>query len=188
MSDDTMAPPTTPQQDGPAASAATDGLRDRRAVLRCAAMVALAGASAPILAACGGSDNAGSSTPSATGSAPSASTPTSGASSSAPSSSAPASGGTVLGPTSDIPVGGGKVFTDAKVVVTQPTAGQYKGFSAICTHQGNPVGSVENGQIVCPFHGSRFKIADGSVANGPATSPLPAVKVAVQGTNIVQSA
>ena len=98
MSDDTMAPPTTPQQDGPAASAATDGLRDRRAVLRCAAMVALAGASAPILAACGGSDNAGSSTPSATGSAPSASTPTSGA----PFSSAPASGGTVLGPTSEI--------------------------------------------------------------------------------------
>jgi nitrite reductase/ring-hydroxylating ferredoxin subunit len=193
MSDDTMAPPTTPQQDGTAANAATDGLRDRRAVLRCAAVVALAGASAPILAACGGSDNAGSSTPSATGSAPSASTPTSGASSSAPSSSAPSSsapagGGTVLGPTSDIPVGGGKVFTDAKVVVTQPAAGQYKGFSAICTHQGNPVGSVENGQIVCPFHGSRFKIADGSVANGPATAPLPAVKVAVQGSNIVQSA
>ncbi|TDW22208.1 Rieske (2Fe-2S) protein [Kribbella kalugense] len=191
MSDDTMAPPTTPQQDGPAASPATDGLRDRRAVLRCAAMVALAGASAPILAACGGSDNAGSSTPSstgsATGSAP-ATTPTSGASSSAPSSSAPAGGGTVLGPTSEIPVGGGKVFTDAKVVVTQPTAGQFKGFSAICTHQGNPVGSVEDGQIVCPFHGSRFKIADGSVANGPATSPLPAVNVAVQGANIVQSA
>ena len=65
-----------------------------------------------------------------------------GPSSSAPSSSAPAGGGTVLGPTSDVPVGGGMVFKDAKVVVTQPTAGQYKGFSAICTHQGNPIGSV----------------------------------------------
>ncbi|MEV5961371.1 Rieske (2Fe-2S) protein [Kribbella sp. NPDC051952] len=187
MSDDTMAP-TTPQQ---TPQPAPDNLRDRRSVLRCAAIAALAGASAPILAACGGSDDAGGSTgsssaPSATGSS---SAPTSTApSSSAPSSSAPAGGGTVLGPVSDVPVGGGKVFADAKVVVTQPTAGQYKGFSAICTHQGNPVGSVENGQIVCPFHGSRFKIADGSVANGPATAPLPAVSVAVEGSNIVQSA
>jgi nitrite reductase/ring-hydroxylating ferredoxin subunit len=94
----------------------------------------------------------------------------------------------VLGPVSDVPVGGGKVFTDAKVVVTQPTAGQYKGFSAVCTHQGNIVGSVEDGQIVCPFHNSHFKITDGSVASGPAQSPLPAVNVAVEGTNIVQSA
>jgi nitrite reductase/ring-hydroxylating ferredoxin subunit len=89
---------------------------------------------------------------------------------------------------SDVPVGGGKVFTDAKVVVTQPTAGQYKGFSAICTHQGNPVGSVADGQIICPFHQSHFSIADGSPVSGPAQSPLPAVSVAVEGSNIVQSA
>lgn len=192
MSDDTMAP-ATPQQTEAVPGAAADGVRDRRTVLRCAAMAALVGASAPILAACGGSDNAGgSSTPSTSGSAattPSASAPSSSApSSSAPSSSAPAGGGTVLGPVSDVPVGGGKVFTDAKVVVTQPTAGQYKGFSAVCTHQGNIVGSVQDGQIVCPFHNSHFKITDGSVTSGPAQSPLPAVNVAVQGTNIVQSA
>jgi nitrite reductase/ring-hydroxylating ferredoxin subunit len=198
MSDDTMAPATTsqqttPQQAGPAAKAA-DGLRDRRTVLRCAAMVALAGASAPILAACGGSNDASGSgtTPSASGSssAPSASSSASSSapSSSAPSSSAPASGGTVLGPVSDVPVGGGKVFTDAKVVVTQPTAGQYKGFSAVCTHQGNPIGSVEGGQIVCPFHNSHFSITDGSPVSGPAQTALPAVNVKVEGTNIVESA
>jgi Rieske Fe-S protein len=185
MSDDTMAP-TTPQQ-------APDGgpeLRDRRSVLRCAALVALVGGSAPLLAACGGSDDAGSAG-GTQGSAPATGTST-GSTPSAPSSSAsssaPAGGGTVLGPTSDVPVGGGKIYADAKVVVTQPSAGQYKGFSAICTHQGNPVGSIQDGQIVCPFHGSRFKIADGSVAQGPATAPLPAVNVAVQGSNIVQSA
>ncbi len=187
MSDDTMAPATTEQQAKPAAKAA-DGLRDRRTVLRCAAMVALAGASAPLLAACGGDDAAGGgTTPSASGSssAPSAS---SSASSSAPSSSAPAGGGSVLGPVSDVPVGGGKVFTDAKVVVTQPTAGQYKGFSAVCTHQGNPIGSVENGQIICPFHQSHFSITDGSPVSGPAQTALPAVNVKVEGTNIVESA
>lgn len=193
MSDDTMAPATTEQQATPAARAA-DGLRDRRTVLRCAAMAALVGASAPILAACGGSDDAagGGTTPSASGSssAPSASSSASSSapSSSAPSSSAPASGGSVLGPVSDVPVGGGKVFTDAKVVVTQPTAGQYKGFSAVCTHQGNPIGSVENGQIICPFHQSHFSITDGSPVSGPAQTALPAVNVKVEGSNIVESA
>ncbi|TDO52109.1 nitrite reductase/ring-hydroxylating ferredoxin subunit [Kribbella sp. VKM Ac-2571] len=184
MSDDTMAPATTPPQADGTAKAA-DGLRDRRSVLRCAAMVALAGASAPILAACGGSDDAsgGGTTPSASGSSSAPS-----ASSSAPSSSAPAGGGAVLGPASDVPVGGGKVFTDAKVVVTQPTAGQYKGFSAVCTHQGNPIGSVEGGQIVCPFHNSHFSITDGSPVSGPAQTALPAVNVKVEGGNIVESA
>jgi nitrite reductase/ring-hydroxylating ferredoxin subunit len=176
MSDDTMAPATS-----------ADGeLRDRWTVLRCAAMAALVGAGAPILAACGGSDDAsgGGTTPSASGSssAPNASASPSGSA----SSSAPASGGAVLGPASDVPVGGGAVFKDAKVVVTQPTAGQYKGFSAVCTHQGNPIGSVENGQIVCPFHNSHFSITDGSPVSGPAQTALPAVNVKVEGSNIVQ--
>jgi nitrite reductase/ring-hydroxylating ferredoxin subunit len=80
------------------------------------------------------------------------------------------------------------VFSDAKVVVTQPTAGQYKGFSAVCTHQGNPIGSVEGGQIICPFHNSHFSISDGSPVSGPAQTALPAVNVKVEGSNIVQSA
>jgi nitrite reductase/ring-hydroxylating ferredoxin subunit len=175
---DTTAPQSTPE---------VDALRDRRSVLRCAAIAALAGASAPLLAACGGSDDAGSSGTTGTSSAPASTTPTTGTSTT-PSATGTAGGGTVLGPTSDVPVGGGKVFTDAKVVVTQPTAGQYKGFSAVCTHQGNPIGSVEGGQIVCPFHNSHFSITDGSPVSGPAQTALPAVNVAVQGSNIVQSA
>jgi nitrite reductase/ring-hydroxylating ferredoxin subunit len=168
---------------------AIETLRNRRSVLRGAAAAGLAGICAPLLAACGGSDDAGG-TPSggasSSGSAPT-SAPTS-APSSAGSSTPPASGGAVLGPVSDVPVGGGKVFADAKVVVTQPTAGQYKGFTAVCTHQQNTVGSVEDGKIVCPFHGSKFNIADGSVANGPARNPLAAVNVSVEGGNIVAPA
>jgi nitrite reductase/ring-hydroxylating ferredoxin subunit len=191
MSDDTMAPPTPQSTE---AAPAPEDVRDRRTVLRCAALAALVGASAPILAACGGGDDtAGGGTSSSapttgTSSAPTTGTssaPTSGTSSAPPSS---ASGGTVLGPVSDVPVGGGKIFEDAKVVVTQPAAGQFKGFSAVCTHQGNPVGSIEGGQIVCPFHGSHFSISDGSPTSGPAQRPLPAINVAVEGSNIVQSA
>jgi Rieske Fe-S protein len=90
-----------------------------------------------------------------------------------------------LGSASAIPVGGGQVFAGQKVVVTQPTAGAFQGFSAVCTHQGCTVGKVANGTIDCPCHGSKFAITDGSPVNGPATSPLPARPVKVQGDQIV---
>src|ERR1700757_3174440 len=60
--------------------------------------------------------------------------------------------------TSDIPVGGGTVFEDQMFVVTEPEAGQFKAFSAKCTHQGCTVGSVSNGTINCPCHGSKYSI------------------------------
>jgi Rieske Fe-S protein len=89
--------------------------------------------------------------------------------------------------TSDVPVGGGKILTDAKVVVTQPTAGTYKAFTAVCTHQGCVVASVANGTISCACHGSAFSAADGSVKNGPASAPLAAVPVTVAGDTITLS-
>jgi nitrite reductase/ring-hydroxylating ferredoxin subunit len=93
-------------------------------------------------------------------------------------------GGAALGKTADIPVGGGKVFPTEKVVVTQPTAGTFKAFSAICTHQGCTVANVTGGTINCECHGSKYKIADGSVAGGPAPKPLPARAVTVEGDSL----
>src|SRR5690348_18325720 len=63
----------------------------------------------------------------------------SGSSDSGGSSSTSSSGSVVK--TSDIPEGGGKIFAGQKVVVTQPTAGTYKAFSAVCPHQGCTVSS-----------------------------------------------
>jgi nitrite reductase/ring-hydroxylating ferredoxin subunit len=119
-----------------------------------------------------------------------ASSPTSTASGTSPTSpaggtSAASGGGTALGPASEITVGSGKVFTAAKVVVTQPTAGEYKGFSAVCTHQQCVVDQVSNGTIDCPCHGSKFSITDGSVVAGPAPSPLPTAPVTVSGGKVV---
>ena len=102
-------------------------------------------------------------------------------SSSAPESSAAAPGGAIA-KTADVPVGSGVIVGD--VVITQPVAGEFKGFSSTCTHKGCTVNKVADGTIDCPCHGSKFNL-DGSVANGPATEPLKAKAVAVQGDSIV---
>ncbi|WP_328652936.1 Rieske (2Fe-2S) protein [Micromonospora sp. NBC_00330] len=89
-----------------------------------------------------------------------------------------------LATTADIPVGGGKVLATDGVVITQPTAGQFKGFSPICTHQNCPVTNVDGGTINCTCHGSKFSIEDGSVKAGPATKPLPPKDIKVTGDQI----
>ena len=143
--------------------------------------LAAAGLAAPILAACGsgsGSSVNGSANGS-TGSGQGATTPTTPAGSGGSGGSA---GGGI--PTSEIPVGGGKIFADQQIVVTQPKAGEFKAFSAICTHQGCPVSRISGGTIDCPCHGSQFSIEDGSVEGGPAPRGLPEKKVTVTGSTL----
>ena len=113
----------------------------------------------------------------------------SGQTGSGPSSSPqPASGQPPsLALTSDVPVGGGKILADKKIVITQPRAGSFEAFTAICTHQGCTVSSVSGGTVNCPCHGSKFSIANGSVVTGPAASALAPVSIKVQGTSIVQA-
>jgi nitrite reductase/ring-hydroxylating ferredoxin subunit len=93
--------------------------------------------------------------------------------------------GGALASTSDIPVGGGKVFKDDKIVVTQPKSGEFRAFSAVCTHRGCTVGSVSGGTINCPCHGSKYSITDASVEAGPATEPLAEKTVKVEGDKII---
>jgi Rieske Fe-S protein len=71
-------------------------------------------------------------------------------------------------------------------VVTQPTAGEFKAFSGVCTHQGCLVSGVTD-TIDCSCHGSKFDLADGSVTSGPASSPLGEVGITVDGDQITLS-
>jgi Rieske Fe-S protein len=97
----------------------------------------------------------------------------------APAPGAPAA---ALAETAAVPVGGGVIVGDT--VITQPTEGDFKAFSAICTHQGCAVNEITGGEIVCPCHASKFSVEDGSVTGGPAPSPLPEKQITVAGTAI----
>jgi len=141
----------------------------RRGLLAGVSLAGLAGT----LAACGsGAAGPASGTASSGGAAPAGGTGQAGGS------------GALLTRTGEIPVGGGKVFISARVVVTQPTAGEFKGFSAVCTHMQCIVDQITDGAIVCPCHGSRFSVTDGHVVAGPAPGPLPAQPLRVQSGQI----
>jgi Rieske Fe-S protein len=85
----------------------------------------------------------------------------------------------------EIPVGGGRVFPERRVVVTQPTDGEFRGFGIVCTHDGCELNAVADGTINCPCHGSRYAITDGSVVQGPARTGLRVEQVAVDGDRVV---
>ena len=164
-----------------------DSLATRRGMLAGVGLVGLAGA----ITACssGGSSMSAAVADPATSSGMGASSPT-GAAASAPASASSASsamGGSAAGAltaTSAIPVGGGKIFAAQTTVVTQPSAGEFKVFSAVCTHMGCIVSQIADGRIDCPCHGSEYSITDGAVLAGPAPKPLPAKPFKVTGDSI----
>lgn len=147
---------------------------DRRTVLRATALgVAVAGVGVTA-AACSSSNSQPQSSTAQTASAAGATGAT--------------GGGSPTVPTSQVPVDGGFIDSSAKVVVTQPSAGEYKAFTAVCTHAGCTVASVSNNVIQCPCHGSQYSAKDGSVIQGPATQPLASKTVSVSGSTITYEA
>jgi Rieske Fe-S protein len=163
---------------------AAEHAASRRTLLRCAGLVG-AGGAAVLLTACStaavpyDADDAGQAPGPDLAITSSPSPITAGQAGAAASPAMGGASGTLLGQAADIPVGGGKIFTDAKVVVTQPTKGVFKGFSAVCTHVGCLCNHVADGTIDCPCHGSKFAISTGAVVAGPAPSPLPAAPITV---------
>jgi Rieske Fe-S protein len=157
---------------------------DRCLTRRRALGVAALGGGAPILAACGGDE----SSPTAGGTtSDSAATTTAPAEPTESSPVAPRDGGgDPLVATGEVPLAGGVILAKEQVVVTQPTEGEFKAFTAVCTHAGCVVAQVES-DIMCECHGSRFALADGAVVQGPATAPLPAVDVRVRDGQVVRA-
>jgi nitrite reductase/ring-hydroxylating ferredoxin subunit len=89
----------------------------------------------------------------------------------------------------DLPQDFRSVLPAAELIENQPRQVDYNGLPVVlvrqneqihalyarCAHLAGPLveGSVEGGSIRCPWHGSRFSLADGAVLEGPATNPQP---------------
>ena len=155
----------------------TDSLATRRGVLTGVGLVGLAGA----ITACGAASSSASAGGAGTTQAAPASTPAASGASASPAGSATAG---ALASTSQIPVGSGMIFTSQQVVVTQPASGEFKAFSAVCTHMGCIVNTISDGTIDCPCHGSQYSIKTGAVVAGPAPKPLAAKQIKVTGGSI----
>ncbi|MEU9142940.1 Rieske (2Fe-2S) protein [Streptomyces sp. NPDC048349] len=133
----------------------------RRTVLRGAAALAGAAGAGAALAACSTGTHSGGNTPA---------TPT-----------APVE----LGAAAEVPVGGAKLYRERKLIVSCPAAGEYKAFSAQCTHAGCVLDKIVEGEGNCPCHGSRFDVTTGKVLKGPAADPLPAVPVRAENGRLI---
>jgi Rieske Fe-S protein len=97
------------------------------------------------------------------------------------------SGEILLGLASEVMVGSGNKFmVDEKltILVTQPKAGDYRGFSATCTHSGCIVSGVRDGEIACGCHGARFNVESGAVLAGPARTALGRINIELRGDEL----
>lgn len=91
-------------------------------------------------------------------------------------------------PSADVPSGTVVVVAAGshRILVAQPSAGQFAAYSATCPHQGALVRGSDTLVVRCPAHGSEFDTADGGVPlHGPATTPLQPIEVSVDGDELV---
>ena len=65
--------------------------------------------------------------------------------------------------------------------------GKYYAIGNVCTHEEGPLdgGRLEEYEVECPWHGSRFDIRTGQVIMGPASRPESVYEVIIEGTNIL---
>jgi glycine betaine catabolism B len=65
--------------------------------------------------------------------------------------------------------------------------GKYYAIGSICTHEGGPLadGTLEDYEVECPWHNSKFDVRTGEVTSPPASEPEPAYEVKVEGNNIL---
>lgn len=71
-------------------------------------------------------------------------------------------------------------------VVLARSGGELYAMNAVCSHYEGPLdqGEIRDGCVVCPWHGSAFRLRDGSVARGPATAPQLAYEVRTMGERL----
>jgi len=81
---------------------------------------------------------------------------------------------TALCAVNDLPDGSAKgLKVDGRTVLVHRKGREVSAIEATCSHAGGPLqeGEIQDGAVTCPWHGSRFRLADGACLAGPATFP-----------------
>ena len=87
---------------------------------------------------------------------------------------------TPVASSSDVPDGSmRRERNDDTDVLVVRQRGRVCALAHACSHLGGPLseGTLKDGSVVCPWHGSEFRLNDGGVINGPATEPQPTFAV-----------
>lgn len=79
-----------------------------------------------------------------------------------------------------------KVALGTQPVLLVNLGGKFYAIGSVCTHMGGPLerGKLEGHEVECPWHGSQFDVATGTVKRGPAAKPEPSLGVKVEGQDI----
>lgn len=80
-----------------------------------------------------------------------------------------------------MPPGEALRFSDAQgnpAWLVHETSGDFRAFSAVCTHAGCVV-DISGGEFVCPCHGGSYSVTSGQVLGGPPPQPLQRLDVRV---------
>ena len=100
--------------------------------------------------------------------------------------------GTVIVREADVAPGAAVEFTDEETsqqaILVHLESGDFRAYSAICTHRACTVNYSSSGELACPCHGSVFDSANGAaVIEGPAKRPLPEIPVEVRNGEVFRA-
>jgi ferredoxin-NADP reductase/nitrite reductase/ring-hydroxylating ferredoxin subunit len=80
-----------------------------------------------------------------------------------------------------------EVQLDGENVCLVNVEGKYYAINNICTHEGGPLadGTLEDYEVECPWHGSKFDVRTGEVKEPPASEPEPTYQVKLEGNSVL---
>ena len=75
---------------------------------------------------------------------------------------------------------------DERIVLSN-IGGMYYAIGEVCTHAEGPLseGAVEEGEVECPWHGSRFDLRTGEATSPPADEAVPRYGVRIEGDEVL---
>lgn len=88
----------------------------------------------------------------------------------------------------DAPLGSLRcVMLDGVPVLLCHSAAGVHALADRCSHAGQPLrnGRIRGDTLICPFHGARFRLHDGSAVGGPAREPIRSYPVRIEGEDIL---